>query len=527
MVVVLDRLQNLAKLRIAFIAFGLIVACYIDRLTSTSTAVVLPYVQGDLALSGDEAPMVSLCYNAAYYTGILLGPWMLRRMGRVRYLVWSLALYGVASLLCALSTSLPELAAFRVVQGIAEGGFFLGGVLTIFASLPPAVASLFILAYSIASQCGSGTAPLIAGSIINEHSWRLLYVVLGLAGLAAAAAVKSTVSESPMDAGLQATRNEKQSDVVGVTLLTLAVAAYSYAAAYGQLRDWLNSLDVAIALVLFAIATLAFILWEAFGARAPIIPIRILFQRNTLLGIPLGLAIGFPLLGTTVHLEYLQQILNFPLQTAGGVIALRALALVISAPLGSILTLKGADSRLVIASGFSLSMVAFLWEAAGVTSGSDFHTFVGAEILIGAGFGLTYAPLLFTIITNVPFDEIPFAIVATNLSYVAAGSFANAVLTTVFDHRYAKHLSDLAGSISLARVPVINIVGSGASSEVHRLGALVAQQASVVAFADVALCAAAVAALAIPLTLLLRRAHAPVVKEWLASLASPNKSVPD
>lgn len=510
-------------------ACGLIIACYIDRLTSTSTAVVMPWAQGDLALSADQAPIVALCYNAAYYTGILLGPWLLRRYGRVRYFVWSLGVYAVASLLCALSNSLPELAAFRVIQGIGEGAFFLAGVLTIFANLPPTVGRLFILAYAITSQCGSATAPLIGGAIVNEYSWRLMYLALAVAGFCALAAIAPCISESPIDAGLHGNRCEKKSDLVGVTLLALAVGAYSYATAYGELRDWLSNSGVATALALFAISAVAFILWEAFGTRTPVVPIRLLTHRNALLGIPLGLAIGFPLLGTTVHLEYLQKILNFPLETAGAVIALRALTLVISAPLGSILlVLLGVNSRLVIASGFAISMLAFLCEAAGITSGADFHTFIGAELLIGLGFGLTYAPLLYAIITNVPFPQIPFAIVATNLSYVAAGSFANALLTTVFDHRDAKHLSDLAGSITLSRAPVTNIVNSGASSELQRVGgALVAQQAAVLAFADVALCAAGVAALAIIVTLLLRRASPPVLREWFASLASPAESTAD
>ncbi|MBV8636972.1 MAG: MFS transporter [Candidatus Eremiobacteraeota bacterium] len=509
------------KLRFALLAFGLIIACYIDRLTSSSTAVILPWAQGDLALSGDQAPVVTLCYNAAYYTGILLGPWLLRRFGRPRYFVWSLGLYAVASLLCAFSNSLLELSAFRVLQGVGEGAFFLGGVLTIFANLPPDLAKLFVLAYAITSQVGSGTAPLIGGLIVNEHSWRWLYVALGLAGFVAAAAIGSSISKGPIDRGLDTRPNEKPTDLVGMTLLALAVTAYSYATAFGELHDWLNNADVTTSLIVFALAGVAFIVWEAFGARAPIVPIRLLTHRNALLGIPLGLAIGFPLLGTSVHLLYLQNILNFPLHTAGAVIALRALTLIISAPLGSILLIAGVDSRLVIGSGFATSMLAFLWEAAGITSGSDFHTFVGAELLIGLGFGLTYAPLLYAIITNIPFAQIPFAIVATNLSYVSAGSFANSLLSTVFDHRDAKHLSDLAGSVTLSRAPVMNIVDSGAASELHRLGALVAQQAAVMAFADVALCAAGVAAVSIVVTLLLRRASPPVLREWFASLASP------
>jgi MFS transporter, DHA2 family, multidrug resistance protein len=521
------NVQDNGMRRSLLLCCAIAIICFADRTTSGATSFILPYTQGDLALSGDEAPFVTLSYNAAYYVGILLSPWILSRFGRVRYLLACVTVYGIASLLCAISTSLPELAAFRVIQGIAEGGFFLAGLLTIFANLSPSVGALFLLAYASLSQCGSGMAPLIAGAIVYNHSWRLMYVALSIAALIAAWMIRSSVSEGAIDAGLRSTTRRETIDMPGILLLALAVGSYSYLTAFGELRDWLNSPDVATAFVLFIAAALGFVLWECFGARNPIAPIPSFVRKNMFLGIPLGLAIGFPALGTTIHVKYLQEVLNFPLPTAGAVIALRALAIVISAPLGTILTLKGVDARLVVVAGFALSMFAFLWEAAGITSGSDFHTFVGAELLVGAGFGLTYGPLLVTVATNLPFAEIPFAVSAMNLAYAAAGSFANSSLTTVFDHRQAKHLSDLAGSVALSRTPISTVVRSGGSLELHRLALLVSQQAAVVAFADAALCAAAVAALAIPITLLLRRAKPTVLKEYLVSLAQPLTSAAD
>jgi MFS transporter, DHA2 family, multidrug resistance protein len=509
------------------ICCALALIAFADRTTSGATSFVLPYTQGDLALSGDEAPFLTLSYNAAYYAGILLSPWILRRSGRVRYLLACVTAYGFASLLCAISTSLPELMTFRAVQGLAEGGFFLAGFLTIFANLSPKTAALFVLAYAATSQFGTGMAPFLAGAIAYNNSWRLMYVALAVVALLAVALIRRSVSQSAIDTGLRSSVPGEPIDIPGAVLLALAVGAYSYLTAFGELRDWLNSSDVAAAFVLFVSAALGFVLWERFGARNPLIPMTAFSRKNVLLGIPLALAVGFPALGTTIQVRYLQEVLNFPLPTAGAVIALRALAIAISAPLGSILTLKGADTRLVIAGGFALSMFAFLWESSGITSGADFGTFVGAELLIGAGFGLTYGPLLVTVATNLPFGEIPVAVAVMNLSFAAAGSFANSWLTTIYDHRSAKHLSDLAGSVAPYRAPVSTTLQAGGSLKLHGLTQLVSQQAAVVAFADVALYVAAIAALAIPVTLLLRRANPHAMKDWLVSLASPRTSAAD
>ena len=504
--------------RSILICVGIAIVCFVDRTTSAATSFVLPYAQGELGLSGDQAPLVTLSYNAAYYIGILLSPWILSRLGRVRYLLACVTIYGIASLLCAASTSLPELAGFRTIQGFAEGGFFLAGILTIFANLPPKVASLFLLAYAATSQFGSGLAPLVAGNIVYNDSWRWMYVLLSAAALAAAWLLRSSVSEAGIDGGLQSAGKGKPIDMPGAALLALVVGAYSYLTAYGELRDWLNAPDVVTAFAIFSVAAFGLVVWERFGARHPIIPIEAFTRKNALLGITLGLAIGFPVLGTTVQVNYFREVLNFPLPAAGAVIALRAVTIVMSAPLGSILTLKGVDTRLIIGAGFALSMLGFLWESTGITSGSDFSAFVGAELCVGAGFGLTFGPLLITVVTNMPFAEVPFALAAINVSFAAAGTFANSLLATIFDHRQAKHLSDLAGSVALSRAPISSAVQSGGAAEIARVTALVSQQAGVIAFGDIALCVAGVAAIAIPITLCLRRAHAPALREWLVSL---------
>lgn len=492
--------------RTALLAVGLLLAALVDRSTSTATGVVLPWVQGDLALSGDQAPLVTLTYNGAFYSGILLGPLLLLRFGRIRYFVYCMVAYGIASLLCATSNSLSQLVACRVLLGFAEGGFFLAGLVTIFTSLPTTVVPYFVLAYGAISQSGSAVAPVVAGAIVDTESWRMLYLALAVGALTAAALIQTSSAEGEFDVGLERQRPQMHMDFLGIALLIIAVGAYSYLTGYGAVRDWLNSSDVATAFVIFLAAGLALIFWECVGARYPVVPFRIFTHRNAWLGVALGLAIGFPLYGITELLRYLEAALNFPAGVAGAVIALRALALLIAAPIATVLIARGADSRLVIASGFGLSMLAFFWEATGVTSGATFQTFIGAELLVGVGFGLTFTPLLFTVISNTQSKDAQFAIAMMNLSFVAAGSFANAWLNTVFDHRFQKHLSDLAGSVTLSRSAIQTAVQAGGPAATHYLSALVAQQATVLAFADVAICSAAVAALAIPFALLLHKA---------------------
>src|SRR5271168_2747178 len=110
---------NIAAIRTTCIILGSGLAAFIDRSTATATGTALPWTQGDLAISGDDAPLVAVAYNVAYYCGILVGPFLLMRAGRIRYLALCLTTYAVAALCCALSQSFWELIVFRIVLGFA------------------------------------------------------------------------------------------------------------------------------------------------------------------------------------------------------------------------------------------------------------------------------------------------------------------------------------------------------------------------------------------------------------------------
>ena len=126
-----------------------------------------------------------------------------------------------------------------------------------------------ILGYAAVSQCASAAAPLLAGSIVNDDSWRILYIVLGLGAAAAAVLVTVPASEGSLDKQLRGQSAQTSTDFIGIGLLALLISAYAYTMGYGEQRDWLNADDVAFATRLLAIVAIAFLAWAAIrGARS-------------------------------------------------------------------------------------------------------------------------------------------------------------------------------------------------------------------------------------------------------------------
>src|SRR5580700_464006 len=93
-------------------------ATLMQALDQTIANVALPYMQGSLSASYDEITWVLTSYITA--AAIMTAPvgWISARFGLKRLFLLSMIGFTVSSMLCGVAETLPEMIAFRVLQGI-------------------------------------------------------------------------------------------------------------------------------------------------------------------------------------------------------------------------------------------------------------------------------------------------------------------------------------------------------------------------------------------------------------------------
>jgi MFS transporter, DHA1 family, multidrug resistance protein len=153
------------------------------------------------ALSADEAQ--TLFTLSAFFIGfglgqLLLGP-LSDRFGRKRPLVGGLAIYIVASIACALATSMSDVVLWRFVQ--AFGGSVVPTVVqAMVRDLYDRNQSARILSLNmLVTASAPVVAPLIGGQVLLWFDWRAIFWVLvgfGLVSLLAASALPETLGTS-------------------------------------------------------------------------------------------------------------------------------------------------------------------------------------------------------------------------------------------------------------------------------------------------------------------------------------------
>jgi EmrB/QacA subfamily drug resistance transporter len=293
--------------------------------------------------------------------------------GRKPIFVASTTVFLVASVLCGQAQTMPQLVAFRLLQGLGAGGV-LPTTQTILGDIYPLaqrarLTGLFSTIWGISALLG----PAIGGFLTEHVSWRwVFYVNLPLC-LLAIALVSSFLHE-------RVAHQQHRIDVLGALSLSGAVGLFLIA-----LQNPEHGGPAAFALVL---GLLVVFVWQERRAAEPLVPLGIFARR--IIGLPVMLSglLGLVLYSQNAYVPpFVQGAMGNPPTVAGFVLAGSS----ISWPIGS--TVGG---RALLRWGYRLPCVvgcAILAAGFGALGllppGAPVFVPLLIEVLLGPGFGLS------------------------------------------------------------------------------------------------------------------------------------------
>lgn len=117
---------------------GLSLATFMQVLDTTIANVALPTISGNLGVSYEQGTWVITSFAVSNAIALPLTGWLSRRFGEVKLFIWATLLFVLASFLCGIAQSMPELVGFRVLQGVVAGPLYPMTQTLLIAVYPPA-----------------------------------------------------------------------------------------------------------------------------------------------------------------------------------------------------------------------------------------------------------------------------------------------------------------------------------------------------------------------------------------------------
>lgn len=354
------------------IAMTVALAAFMEVLDTSIANVALPYIAGSLGASNDESTWVLTSYLVANAIVLPLGGWASSVLGRKRFFMSCIVVFTTSSFLCGLAPSLVFLLLFRVVQGAGGGGLQPMAQAIMADSFEPRLRGLAFALYGLVAVLAPSIGPTIGGYLTDSYSWRWIFYINIPVGILALILTERLVDDPPwLGSDL---KNFFRVDYIGVGLLALSMGAMQVMLDKGQEKDWFGSHFIQFFGITFGITLVSLIVWEWFGAKKPIMELRLFKVRNFATCCFLMLLTGGILNATTVlQPQYLQAQVGYTATIAGLSLAGGGVALLLVMPIAGQAVTR-FPARNIIAVGFAITALSYWLTARKLSLGISFVT---------------------------------------------------------------------------------------------------------------------------------------------------------
>ena len=477
-------------------------ATIMQALDTTIANVALPYMMGSLSATLDQINWVLTSYIVAAAIMTPVTGFLTARFGRKRIFLVTVAGFTGASVLCGMAASLEQMVLFRLLQGVFGAPLVPLSQSVLLDSYPKEKHGSAMALWGIGVMVGPILGPTLGGWLTEYYNWRWVFYINLPVGILTFLGLSAFLAETKL--------SRIKLDWIGFLSLGLGIGALQMMLDRGEQLDWFSSVEVQIEAGLTVLGFYLFIV-QTLTAEKPFIDPRIFRDRNFAVGLMFIFVVGIILLATLALLTpYLQNLMGYPVLTAGIVLAPRGLGTMLAMMICGRL-INRVDPRLLLATGFALT-AAVLWEMTGFTPDVSQWTLIRTGVMQGMGLGFMFVPLsTITFATLTPeFRTQGTALysLSRNIGSSIGISFVTFLLVRNTQAMHAAITEHVTPYNDALRDPLVSQIWNLATEAGRAaLNSEITRQATIIAYGDDFKLMMIVALAVLPLVPLLRRAR--------------------
>ena len=483
------------------LTFGVMLATIMQILDSTIANVAIPHMQTALGATADTVTWVLTSYIVACAIAIPITGWLADRIGSRNLFLWSVAGFVASSALCGAATSLEQMVAFRILQGISAA-FMNPLSQTVMLDInPPERQGKAMAIWGMGIMVGPILGPLIGGWLTENYDWRWVFYVNLPLGVFCFAVLWWLLPSRPVE--------KRSFDATGFALLSIGIASLQLMLDRGQSEDWFSSGEVVIEGLVCLIALWMFSV-HMFTAKTPMFDRELFANRNLVTALAFMLVVGVLMMATMALLPpMLQRIYGYSVLDTGLLLMPRGVGTVISMFVAAQLAQRDFDPRILVGTGFAIA-AASLWQMTQWTTVMESGPFIVVGFIQGLGLGLVFMPLTSMAFATLPSKYRTEGSSLMNLARNIGASVGISLVTSLLARNLQTSHADLAPHVSAEAIAgldpnLLQALGGTGQAALAVIDAEVNRQAAMIAYLDDFHAMAILTALTVPLVFLLRR----------------------
>ena len=485
------------------VTVAVMLAVLMQVLDTTIANVALPHMQASLGATQDSINWVLTSYIVASAIAIPISGWLADRVGRRRLMLWAVVGFTAASMLCAIATSLPEMVAFRILQGITGAFLVPLAQATLFDINPPEKHGQAMALFGGGVMIGPILGPVLGGWLTDSFDWRWVFIVNLPVGVLATVMLLRYMPDAEV--------RRRRFDLMGFALLALALGSLQMFLDRGEQLDWFESWEIIVE-ALMSIAFFWMFAVHTLTARDPLFEKRMFADRNFSTGLLFMAVTGVLLLaGLALLPPLLQRLYGYSVLQSGILTAPRGVGTLIGMLLAGRLIGK-VDLRVLVTLALLL-MGGSLWMMTRFALDQPAGPVIWSGIVQGLGLGLIFVTMQSLAFATLAPDLRTNAASLLNLARNIGGSIGIALVGSQLVRNTQVAHADMAANVTAEIIPTLDPsllerLGAQGGAVLSVLDAEITRQALFIAYLDDFKLMMFMTFAALPLILLMRKGQA-------------------
>jgi EmrB/QacA subfamily drug resistance transporter len=344
--------------------------------------------------------------------------------GRRPVLLTAIAIFLAGSALCGMAQNLPELIAFRAIQGLGGGGLIVTAMAVIGDIVSPRERGRYQGFFGGVFGFSTVVGPLLGGFFVEHLTWRFIFYVNLPLGLIALAVINATFKAPNRP-------SQQVIDYAGAALLTVALTGIVLITSLGGTLIHAAPVSLFALVLVSALALFAFVRVEHVVPQ-PLLPPALFRNQTFVVAISIGFIIGAALFGSiTLMPTYFQVVKGVQPTTAGLYMTPMMLGVFVSSMAsGQIISWTGRYKIFPICGTALMTIALFLLSRLSLTTSAEIaSTYM---LMLGLGLGMVMQILVMAVQNAVPYEQLGVATSGTTLFRSIGGSVGAALFGGIF-----------------------------------------------------------------------------------------------